>query len=77
MTSFTIELDDELAQQLEARAAQTHLTPHEMAIVGLRNFLKNAEPESSTRIETLSDEEFQKVAQYTLEKNAELYRRLA
>ena len=75
--TFTIELDDDLAQQLEARAAQTQMTPHEMAIVGLRDYLQNAAPTSSTRSETLGNEAFEAAVKRTLEKNAELYRRLA
>ena len=75
--TFTIELDDELAQQLEARAAQTHMTPHEMAIIGLRDYLQNAAPTSSTRSETFGNEAFEAAVKHTLDKNAELYRRLA
>ena len=74
--TFTIELDDDLAQQLEARAAQTQMTPHEMAIVGLRDYLQKTAPTSSTRSDE-TNEEFEAVVKHTLDKNAELYQRLA
>lgn len=75
--TFTIELDDELTRQLQERAAQTQMTPQQMAVEGLRDFLKSSEPQSSTQIETASDDEFEAAVRYTLDKNAELYRRLA
>lgn len=77
--TFTIELDDDLARQLEERAAQTHMTPHQMAIEGLRDFLKN-QPTLSTREATngaSTDVSFERAVEHVLEKNAELYRRLA
>ena len=70
MTTFTIELDDNLAQQLEQRARQLHISAGQMAADGLRSFLQSAPT-------TVSDAEFQAVAERALEKNAELYRRLA
>lgn len=77
MTTFTIELDDELTKQLEERAAQTQMTPHEMAIIGLRDYLQNAAPTSSTRSETLSDDEFSKLARGVVEDYRVVLERLA
>jgi len=65
MTMITIPLSDERLAQLRAWAEQTGLTPEE--------FLRR-------RVEQLlekPDEQFHKAAAYVLEKNAELYRRLA
>ena len=76
MTTFTIELDDDLAQQLETRAAQTQMTPHEMAIIGLRDFLRNADATSSTRSDKTNDE-FEAVARRVIARDLELLQRLA
>ena len=74
--TFTIELDDDLAQQLEARATQTQMTPHEMAIVGLRDYLQKTAPTSSTRSDE-TNEEFEAVARRVIERDLELLKRLA
>jgi antitoxin FitA len=65
MTMITIPLSDERLAQLRTLAQQTGLTPEE--------FLRR-------RVERLldwPDEEFLRAAGYVLEKNEELYRRLA
>jgi hypothetical protein len=65
MTTIAIPLSDEHVAQLRLRAAQAGLTPEE--------FLRR-------RVEQLldrPDEQFRQAAAYVLEKNAELYRRLA
>jgi hypothetical protein len=65
MTTIAIPLSDERLSQLRLRAAQVGLAPEE--------FLRR-------RVEQLldrPDEQFRQAAAYVLEKNAELYRRLA
>ena len=65
MTSITIPLSDERVAQLRVWAEEAGLPPEE--------FLRR-------RIEQLldrPDQQFQKAADYLLQKNAELYRRLA
>jgi hypothetical protein len=65
MTTITIPLSDDRLAQLRARAEQTGLTPEE--------FLRR-------RVEQLldrPDEPFRQAAAYVVQKNAELYRRLA
>lgn len=70
MTTFTIELDDKLAQELKQRAEKFHMTADEMAAIGLRNFLQNSPEE-------VSDAEFQATAKRIIERDAELLHRLA
>jgi hypothetical protein len=65
MTSITIPLTDERAAQLRVWAEEAGLPPEE--------FLRR-------RVEQLldrPDQQFQKAADHLLQKNAELYRRLA
>ncbi|MDA1039091.1 MAG: DNA-binding protein [Planctomycetota bacterium] len=65
MTTITIPLSDERAAQLRLWADEVGLPPEE--------FLRR-------RVEQLldrPDEHFQKASDYLLQKNAELYRRLA
>lgn len=65
MTMITIPLSDERLAQLRTWAEQTGLTPEE--------FLRR-------RVEQLldrPDEQFRQAAAYVLQKNSELYRRLA
>jgi antitoxin FitA len=65
MTTITIPLSDERLAQLRTWAEQVGLTPEE--------FLRR-------RVEQLldrPDEQFRQAAAYVLQKNAELYRRLA
>jgi predicted transcriptional regulator len=70
MTTFTIELDDRLAQRLEERARQLQMTTAEMAAIGLREFLEGASEE-------ISDAEFEEVARRVIERDLELLQRLA
>jgi hypothetical protein len=60
-----IPLSEEHLEQLQAIARQVGVTPEELARAGLEEWL--ARPR----------EDFVKAAHYVLEKNAELYRRLA
>ena len=65
MSTIAIPLSDERMEQLRLRAEQAGLPPEE--------FLRR-------RVEQLldrPDEQFSQAAKYVLEKNAELYRRLA
>lgn len=65
MTTIAISLSDERAAQLRLRAEQAGMAPEE--------FLRR-------RVEQLldrPDEPFREASTYVLEKNAELYRRLA
>jgi hypothetical protein len=65
MTTFAIPLSDERVAQLHLRAAQAGLAPEE--------FLRR-------RVEQILDQpdaQFRQAAAHVLEKNAELYRRLA
>jgi hypothetical protein len=64
MTTITIELEDERVQSLKRRAEKSGLAPEDL----LR-----------ARIEAWLDDEkkFESAANYVMQKNAELYRRLA
>jgi len=65
MTTITIPLSDERLAQLRTWAEQTGLTPEEFLRRRVEQFLDRA------------DEQFREAAAYVLQKNAELYRRLA
>jgi len=65
MTSITIPIPEEHLLRLQELAARLKTTPEELAKVG------------AEEIPTRSDEDFERVADYVLNKNAELYRRLA
>lgn len=65
MTAITIPLTEEQLRQLQARAQQAGVAPEELARTSLEMWL-NRPPE-----------EFLEAARYVLQKNAELYRRLA
>ena len=65
MTSITIAIPDEQLSRLKELAARFHVTPEELVRVGVEEVL--ARPE----------EDFQRSVEYVLNKNAELYRRLA
>jgi antitoxin FitA len=65
MTAITINLSDEHLQRLRALAARLGLSPEDFLRTQVEQFLAGP------------DEEFARVAQYLLRKNAELYRRLA
>ena len=65
MTTIAIPLSDERLAQLRVRAEQTGLTPE--------GFLRR----HVERLLERPDEQFRVAATYVLQKNAELYRRLA
>ncbi len=71
MTTMTIELDDELAQKVKARAKKSGQAPEAWLRASLAEQLNAAEPEE------LSDDEFRALARSVIEDNRELLERLA
>lgn len=65
MTTLTISLPEERLVKLQEMAARFSVTPEELASVGVEELLSRPE------------EAFERAARYVLQKNAELYRRLA
>ncbi len=65
MTTITISLPEARLQQLKEKAARLKIAPEELVRASVEELL--ARP----------DEEFQQALEYVLNKNAELYRRLA
>ncbi len=65
MTTITIRLPDEDLRKLEEVAARFQVTPEELARLSIEDLL--ARP----------DEPLRQAIEYTLQKNSELYRRLA
>ena len=65
MTTLTIALPEDRLQQLKERAARLRITPEELVRASIEELL------------TRPDEEFERALTYVLEKNSELYRRLA
>ena len=65
MTTITISLPEDSLSRLQELAARFSLTPEQLALAGIEEVL--SQPEG----------EFERVAQYVHQKNAELYRRLA
>ena len=65
MSAITINISEERMRQLREVAARLGVSPEELARVGVEELL--AKP----------DEKFEEAARHVLEKNAELYRRLA
>ena len=65
MTTLTISLPEDRLQQLKERAARFRIAPEELVRASIEELL------------TRPDEEFQRALTYVLNKNAELYRRLA
>lgn len=65
MTTITITLPDDHMHKLKEIAARFHVTPEELARVGIEELLGRP------------DDTFQQAADFVLKKNAELYRRLA
>ena len=63
--SITIELSDELSKRLQEVAAREGVPPEELARVGLGDWLLRPRPD------------YLEAARFVLEKNRELYRRLA
>jgi antitoxin FitA len=65
MTTLTISLPEDRLQQLKERAAQLRVAPEELVRASIEELL------------TRPAEEFQRALTYVLNKNAELYQRLA
>lgn len=65
MTNLVITLPDATFVKLKEMAASFHLTPEELVRVRIQDLVEQPE------------DEFQRIVQYVLTKNAELYRRLA
>jgi hypothetical protein len=65
MPSITIALSDEQARHLEERGRQANLAPEELLRSTVEEWLRRPR------------EDFEAAATYVLQKNAELYRRLA
>ncbi len=65
MTTLTISLPEDRLQQLQERAAQLRVSPEELVRASIEELL------------TRPAEEFQHALRFVLNKNAELYRRLA
>lgn len=65
MTTITVPLPDECLEKLKQAAARLGISPEELVRASIEGLLGGP------------DEAFQRAADYLLEKNAELYRRLA
>jgi predicted transcriptional regulator len=65
MTSITITLPDDRLAKLREIAARLKVTPEELARVSIEDLL------------TRPDETFKQAVEYVLQKNSDLYRRLA
>ena len=65
MSTITIAIPDDRMAKLQEAAARFGISPEELVRVSVEEFL--AQP----------DEKFERAISYVLEKNAELYRRLA
>ena len=65
MTTITISLPDDRLQKLKEIAMRLNIVPAELVRISIEELL------------TRPEEEFQRVLEYVLNKNAELYRRLA
>jgi hypothetical protein len=65
MTVITVPLSEERFEQLHEMARRAGVSPEELARAGLEDWLRQPR------------EDFARAARYVLEKNADLYRRLA
>ncbi len=65
MTAITVQLSEERLEQLRQLAQRSGVSPEELARAGLEDWLRQPR------------EDFAQAARYVLQKNAELYRRLA
>ena len=65
MTTITVPLSEERLQQLRDLAQRNKVSPEDLARAGLEDWLRQPR------------EDFLKAVRYLLDKNAELYRRLA
>ena len=69
MTTITIPLTKQQAEKLAERAVRYRVTPEELALRGIEELLARLAADPATEMDALIDS--------VLEKNAELYRRLA
>jgi len=65
MTTITIALPDERLLELKERAVQYSVSPEELVLISIEELLSRP------------DESFQQAVDYVVNKNADLYRRLA
>ncbi len=65
MNTITLNINDERFQKLQATASRLGISVEELVLVGIDNLL------------TEKGESFQNAMEYVLNKNAELYKRLA
>jgi len=65
MTTIIVELSQARIKQLDELAAKLGITKEALAALGIEDLLNKPE------------EEFQRIVEYVLKKNAELYKRLA
>ena len=65
MNTITITLSDDRLEQLQQIAGQLHISPEDLVRVGVEELL------------TRPEDAFQQAANHVLNKNIELYRRLA
>ncbi len=65
MSAITVPLSEERLERLKSLAQQAGVAPEELARATLEEWLSHPR------------QDFQQAAQYVLQKNAELYRRLA
>jgi hypothetical protein len=65
MTTITVPLSEEQLERLRELALHANVSPEELARAGLEDWLRQP------------SENFTQAARYVLQKNAELYRRLA
>ena len=65
MTTITIPIPDDRLIKLQAIAARLHVSPEDLVRASIDDLLARPDPA------------FQRAADYVLEKNAELYKRLA
>ncbi len=63
--NLSLELTNEQSNRLNELANELGVDPHDLALVAINDLL------------TKPDEDFDRAAQYVLEKNRELYRRLS
>ena len=68
--TLTVELDENLVRELEARAQQLAVSPSELAATQLRRFLEAPD-------DIASNEEFEVVARRAIARDDELLQRLA
>jgi hypothetical protein len=65
MTTITVSISDDRMQKLRERATLYHVAPEELVRVSLDDLLAR------------SEEDFRQAVEYVLNKNTELYQRLA